>query len=109
MIPGFLRPDTRKWPSGDGKQIAVLNTTARDLSAHLGAEVFNGEDSLGLTREIGVQLRSGRLVLFLEHENAPDLGVNLLVDRADSTGDALAELRELSPFISDRLGWVASE
>ena len=95
------------WPSGDNKPLILLRTTATDLSSKYGLVFFREKDDLDwgnwshyIDEFIGP-------VVFVEYENAPVKGVDILVDKNVATALALNRVRESLGLVDSDIEWHA--
>ena len=90
--PFELVPPGTPWPGGDGRVTAMLDIEAAELSRRLGFELASGDEpGLGPWQGLGVRLRSGTCIEFIEHRFAPVRGFVLHVDSAADPAAAVDE------------------
>lgn len=97
-----------KWPSGDGKTVAVVRAAPRELEARFGLKFEQCSDDLDGYRLAAVEAGDiGQLWLW-RYEHAPEGTTQVVVDSAVSESDALASLKQHFGAAASDLDWTAT-
>jgi hypothetical protein len=101
-------PRGTRWPSGDGRDAALLDIDAAELSHRLGFALDSGEeDGLGPWHGTGLRLSSGIHVGLIEHRFAPKRGFLLQVDLGADPSTAVDETLAALGLSRDTLLWLS--
>lgn len=99
-------PSGTRWPGGDGRDAALLDIEATELSRRLGCALDHGDESgLGPWQGIGLRLPSGIHVGLIGHRFAPKRGFVLQVDSAADLAAAIEETLTLLGLERGALLW----
>jgi hypothetical protein len=94
------------WPSGDGWTIGTLSLEPEELAERLGIEFESGRDDLDAYRLAAIaESQVGQLWLFA-HENAPQGGTDIIVDRSVTRDIALGALARTLGIDIRSFDWV---
>jgi len=81
-----------RWPSGDYREVAVLDIKDQDLSRCFGPDIHSGDEpGLGPWRAVGGKLSSGAVIELIEYLARSGKGFELRVDSSFDMGDTLRE------------------
>lgn len=101
-------PCGMRWPSGDGRDAALLDIPAAALSRRLGSALDEGEEpGLGPWHGASLRLPSGVHVGLIEHRFAPKRGFVLQVDSAADLAAAVGETLAALGLQRDALLWLS--
>src|SRR6478752_1609196 len=90
-------PPGMRWPSGNYREVALLDVRGAYLSNHFGGDLVAGDEpGLGAWRAIGGKLKSGAVIELIEYLAQPEKGFAL---RADSSCDLQSVLDETLAFL----------
>jgi hypothetical protein len=95
MINGYTQLVSGRWPSGDCKPVAHLDLEPDEIEKRLDIRFTTGSDDLGEFLEAGIQLASGRLLLFLRYTGISAPGTTVLADAHDDSVEAEKDTRAL--------------
>jgi hypothetical protein len=96
-----------RWPSGEGWTVAVTRATPEEIAEQAGLTFEPGVDDLD--QYVLAAIADGDIGQFwlIRHENAPERGVEVVVDRAVDRTSALRALRRHLPTEYCDFAWLA--
>jgi septum formation protein len=99
-----------RWPSGDGRYVATLDTTPVELASRYGMG-FHGwiEDGLGPCEGAAIRLPSGRHLLLTHFADSAAPGTHVQADWADDPAAACRELLEALELDERAFTWMTDE
>jgi hypothetical protein len=96
-----------KWPSGEGRAIALLRASPEELGRRFHIDFSNGSDELGRLVEAGLLLASGKGMLLVQRESS--LGTEVWVDADVQPANAIEDLIRSLPLEEQDIVWRADQ
>jgi hypothetical protein len=93
-----------RWPSGDGRPIAVLDTEPDELTTRFGIVFVEDVDDLGSYRLAALQILPDTQVWLVRYEHSPVPGLEVHADARQAAPRLLARL--LDVFAPIATTWV---
>jgi hypothetical protein len=109
MKTKFEQAELDKWPSGDGRAIAVLRVEPAELASRYGITFVESIDDLDRYSESVIRLSSGRRLLLLRYRGNPSPGTEVHADAADDPIEAQDELLAALALSADAFSWVVPQ
>lgn len=105
-MPSFVQVDPTPWPSGYGDVLALIDTTASELTSRHSLRFVEGDDDLGPYLAAPIRLGSGRRLGLLQHPGSPAAGVEVHGDSCEDAEDAVDELLKALEMSWDACLWI---
>ncbi len=95
-----------RWPSDADKPIGALRALSGELAERFSLEFRRGSDDLDSYSQVGLRLRSGRVVQLVCYDAYREHGTLLFVDREDDGASARRELLLHLGMDEKDLAWI---